>query len=435
MRVLFTVWPATAHLYPVVPLAWALQSAGHEVCVASHPALAPTITSVGLTAVSPADERLLPPPTGAGKPFSPEAWQALEDVTRTLAVEPADHDLWRFQRDYMLPAIRDFHPVDATAGTPQPWLDGLVEFCRSWRPDLVLWDPTMPSSAVAARTVGAAHARFLWGLDHFAWSVDRFTARRNEPGDGPAVEEPLIASVRPMAERYGLEPDDELLFGQWTVDPMPAPMRLPTTRRTVPMRWVPYTGPDTLPDWLWARPERPRVALTLGASMRAFRKDSESLVGDLLETVAGLDAEVVATFDATQLTGIERLPGNVRTVDYVPLAALLPTCTAAIHHGGYGTLCAVAAAGLPQVVAMDGDEVMEGPISGRFLTDSGAGLTLRREELSVAGMREQLERVLNEPSFRKNAAAVHADMLAAPGPTEIIPALERLTASLGGAKK
>lgn len=36
MRVLFAVWPAVPHLYPAVPLAWALQGAGHEVSVASH---------------------------------------------------------------------------------------------------------------------------------------------------------------------------------------------------------------------------------------------------------------------------------------------------------------------------------------------------------------------------------------------------------------
>lgn len=52
MRVLFTVWPLPAHLYPMLPLAWALQGAGHEVCIASHPALTDVITSAGFPAVA-----------------------------------------------------------------------------------------------------------------------------------------------------------------------------------------------------------------------------------------------------------------------------------------------------------------------------------------------------------------------------------------------
>lgn len=62
MRVLMTVWPAAAHLYPVVPLAWALHSAGHEVVVASHPNMAATIASVGLTSIPLGDAQSMPSP-------------------------------------------------------------------------------------------------------------------------------------------------------------------------------------------------------------------------------------------------------------------------------------------------------------------------------------------------------------------------------------
>ncbi|MGH3625709.1 MAG: hypothetical protein ACRDQ5_28710, partial [Sciscionella sp.] len=51
MRVLLTIPPAVAHLFPVIPIAWALQGAGHQVCVASHPNTAESITAAGLIAV------------------------------------------------------------------------------------------------------------------------------------------------------------------------------------------------------------------------------------------------------------------------------------------------------------------------------------------------------------------------------------------------
>ncbi|MFE5935354.1 nucleotide disphospho-sugar-binding domain-containing protein [Streptomyces sp. NPDC056470] len=428
MRVLFTIWPATAHVYPIVPLAWALQAAGHEVCVASHPAVAPAVNSVGLTAVSLGDESTLPPPLGAGKPPTEETTRVLDRITRALAIDPADEHAWRFHRDYMLPAIRDFSPVDVTAQDPQPLLDELVRFCRSWQPDLVLWDPTMPSSPVAARASGAAHARFLWGLDHFTWARDLYTERAGQPGPPLTDEEPQIASLRPMAERYGFEVDDELLNGQWTVDPMPTAARLPSALRTVPMRWVPYSGADVLPPWLYAKPERPRVALSLGASIRVFSKDSEQLIANLLKALGELDVDVVATLNQAQLEGIDHVPDNVRTVDYVPLAQLLPTCSALIHHGGYGTMCAAAAANIPQIVAMDNYQGMEGPLSARFVTESGAGLVIRREAHSAADMQKRIDRVLTEPSFRQGAADIYRDLLATPGPHETVSVLEGLTA-------
>ncbi|MFI1169810.1 glycosyl transferase family 28, partial [Streptomyces sp. NPDC020801] len=51
MRVLFTAFAAKSHAYTQFPLAWALRTAGHEVCVASQPDLVEDITRAGLTAV------------------------------------------------------------------------------------------------------------------------------------------------------------------------------------------------------------------------------------------------------------------------------------------------------------------------------------------------------------------------------------------------
>ncbi|MGW1147806.1 hypothetical protein ACWD6I_22755 [Streptomyces sp. NPDC002454] len=51
MRVLFAVFPAVAHVHPIVPLAWALQNAGHDVRVAIHPDAVDLVTEAGLAAV------------------------------------------------------------------------------------------------------------------------------------------------------------------------------------------------------------------------------------------------------------------------------------------------------------------------------------------------------------------------------------------------
>lgn len=447
MRVLFTVWPATAHLYPIIPLAWALQSAGHDVRVASHPAMAPTITAVGLTAVPLGDPAVVPAPRAANRPLSPEAEERLDLLTGQLGLDPAGQYAWGAFRRFMIPCLRDFHPADASPADPMPAVDDLVAFARAWQPHLMIWDPCWPSAAVAARASGAAHARLMWGLDYFAWATETLAARRAEPGTALG-ENPLVEAVRPVAERYGVGVDDELLHGQWTIDPIPQPMRLPTrTTRTVPMRWIPYTGAGPLPDWLRTPPERPRIALSLGVSVRKFFKDGADRVAALLDAVADLDADVVATLDDEQLEGLPRLPANVRTVDYLPLSQLLPTTSAIIHHGGIGTFAAAAAYGVPQLINDEESEFivvddagthstfrerhMDAPPTSAYVADRGAGLALDRHTQSTGAMHERIRRVLREDSFREGAASIHRDLLATPSPHDIVPVLERLTVRHG----
>jgi glycosyltransferase len=445
MRVAFTVWPNPAHLYPIVPLAWALQSAGHEVVVASHPLLAEATASVGLNPVALGDIDKVPMPMGPGRPQPRSVRENLDKITGQLALDPADREIWDVFYQFMLPSMWDFHPVGHTAADEHPVVDKLVEFTKAWQPDLVLWDPCFPAGAVGARASGAAHARLLWGLDYFGATMDRFAERAGKPG--APTENPLAETVRPSAERHGLEVDDELLLGQWTVDPTPAVVRLPTSARLLPVRWVPYAAQTTVPEWLYQRPDRPRVGMSLGLSQRLYFAGGWEHVANLMDMVSELDIEVVATLNADQLAGLPSIPDNVRTIDYVPLHQLLPSCTAMIHHGGMGTFAATAASNIPQLITdsdvdngmititgEDGSEWsminkhIESSVTARAVLARGAGLSIDIKKLSAQAMQKKLTRVLSEPAFTAGAASLYQDILATPTPNEIVPALEKLTA-------
>jgi glycosyltransferase (activator-dependent family) len=423
MRVLFVIFPATAHLYPIVPLAWALQAAGHEVRVASHPgvvetALHATIAAAGLTAVSLGHRDELPELARVNAEDRPDR--------PTLALDPAAGGDWARTRAYLLGMFGLYYPAPGPdRGGRWPMLDALVDVARAWRPDLVLWDPLCPPAPVAARACGAAHARVLWGLDNLAWIRDQ--GRRHTGADGAPGSDPLVDWLTPMLDRFGDVFDEEVLGGQWSVDLVPAGMRLPLDLRYLPVRRVPYNGATTVPEWLHAPPPRPRVCLTLGVSSRKLSSRHRGLsVAELFETVADLDVEVVATLNAGQLREAGRPPGNVRTVDYLPLNLLLPSCSAVIHHGGGGTFAAAVAHQVPQLIVPlpKWDETA----TARYVVARGAGLAMDGERFSKPRLRESLLRLLREPSFRAGAAALHRDMLATPTPAEAVPALERLTA-------
>ncbi|MGW6055042.1 activator-dependent family glycosyltransferase [Streptomyces sp. NPDC055189] len=425
MRVLFTIMPAASHLQPTVPLAWALQSAGHEVCVASHPDMNDVITSAGLTAVSLGQaEDLGALMRGAGDNLM------LEEITEALRIDPQDLNFRNALRHYQLAAFSLYYPGKPHAPGYRPFADDLVEFARAWRPDLVLWDPLSFPGPLAARACGAVHGRLQYGLDYTAWARQRFAELATAAGR-PAGEDPMADAMRPELDRLGEEFDEELVQGQFTVDVVPPRMRLPLDLTCVPMRRVPYDGAHMYPQWLHERPERPRVCLTLGLSTRKFlAADSVALVNDLLEMASGVDADFVATLDAAQLKNVSRVPDNVAALDYVPLSLLLPSCSAIVHHGGGGTFASAVTYRVPQLIPSPG-EGGDRLAYADYTHERGAGLKLGRGEFTVPELRKQILRLLHEPAFRQGTDDLHADMLATPAPQEVVPILERLVAERG----
>lgn len=428
MRVVFVTWPGNSHLYPLGPLAWALQGAGHHVRVATHHSMTPAVASLGLVPVSIGDPDVLP--TGPVKPYPDEQSELFDLDTVALGIPADESDPWEIFRTFMVPGMWDYLPPDAAPNKPQPGVDDLIEFCRAWQPDLVVWDPCMPAAAVAARACGAAHTRLMWWQDYFAWTLDRWTAAGLPDG-----EDPLSRMVRPVAERYGVEVDAELLVGQWTLDMLPNGYRLPTSTRAIPLRWVLSPVRVNTPSWVTQKLDRPRVALSLGMSQRDFTRGGWGYVPAIMEAVGGLDIEVVATLDKHQLEEVDTLPANVRQVDYVPLDELLPTCSALIHQGGFGTVAAASGHRMPQLIteAPGLPVVMKYPVAkagSNYVMSRGAGLIIDTENPSPQAIAESLSRVLSEDQFSEGAERLHDDWCAMPGPSDLVPQLERLTARM-----
>lgn len=416
MRILIAVAPLTAHLYPSIPLAWALQSAGHEVRVASNTSLTEQITAAGLTAV------------GLGERGSPPAEITDADLDRfsdALGFEPGTEcdRLWRATRYYLVAAYRRYHPDQEGR---QELADNLVEAARGWQPDLVIGDPACPVAPIAARESGAASARLMWGPDYFGWIRRRLLERMAEPASGVSVDtDPLAATLAPVFGRFGYAFSDDLLFGDFTVNPLPSQLPGPPGLRRIPMRWVPWTGAGPVPSWLAEPPSRPRVCLSLGVTGRTVDGGRDVRVAAVLDALAGMDVEVVATVTAAQLGADIKVPDNVRILDYLPLTQVMPTCSAVIHHGGFGTFFAAAAHQVPQMIVMD--ELGSALSSSRYLRERGAGVAVASDGLTAARVADVLSRLLTDTAFQQGAAAVYADMTAAPGPGEIVPVLERLT--------
>ncbi|MDT0456844.1 activator-dependent family glycosyltransferase [Streptomyces sp. DSM 41527] len=418
MRVLFATNPHKSIFQYMVPLAWALRTAGHEVRFAGQPSFTPTITQAGLTAVPVGRRqnpfRLLelvdPELIAESRVGLPTPWNVIQDPSKAT---------W----EGMLEGY------DLVSGSLRednfPMIADLVEFARHWRPDLVIWDPLTLAAPVAAKAVGAAHARLLFGVDVFGVPRDRFLRLKAQQPEGQRSD-PLAEWLGGYARKYGGEFSEDMVTGHFTIDQFPGSLQTEASGLHYErMQFIPYGGPATVAKWLWEEPERPRVALTMGLSATDVYSGYTIPTQDVLDALADLDIELVATIAEGEKAKLRRIPDNARLVPFVPLHHLAPTCSAFIHHAGAATLATVARHPVPHLsLHYHWDQ----PILARKLTEHGAGLDLHTTEATGQAVRTAVERLLAEPQFRTRAAALRDETLALPTPNQLVPRLEELTA-------
>ncbi|MFJ7075525.1 activator-dependent family glycosyltransferase [Streptomyces sp. NPDC098781] len=417
MRVLFVTNPEKTIFRYLVPLAWALRTAGHEVRFAAQPDFADTITEAGLTALPVGRNRdqwrlagLDPDQAEAERAGIPEPYDILE--------HPEKESLEYLRSGYQV-AVRHWHKMETF-----PLVSQLVEFARHWQPELVLWEPTAYAGAVAAKAVGAAHGRLLFGIDVFGAVRQRHLELMKEQ-DGPAgVDDPLREWLASYGRAYGFEFSEDLTTGHFTVDQLPRSLQIDSGLDYERVRFVPYGGKAEVPRWLWEAPKRPRVALTMGLSATEVYSGYTISVQDVLSALGDLDIEVVATVAESEQRRLTHVPDNARLVSYVPWHALVPTCDVVIHHAGAATLATTSLTPVPQLAL---HYHYDQPLLGRLLAATGAGLEIHTSQATGENVRDAVQRLLKDPSFRQGAARLTDEIRALPTPNELVPRLEELT--------
>ncbi|TBL45498.1 activator-dependent family glycosyltransferase [Verrucosispora sp. SN26_14.1] len=422
MRVLFAANPEKSHLLAMAPLAWALRTAGHEVRFAVQPAYADIVKQAGLTAV----------PLGrdvdlwkelARDPFNPGwTWDPAYGLPKPYdVVDDPSLATWDHLMHGYAEALHTWHKPGSF-----PMIAALVEYARRWRPDLVIWEPMCFAGPIAAKAVGAAHARLLWSADVFGVTRDRFLRLQAQQPEGDETRfDPLAHWLGGYANKYGGEFTEDMVTGHFTLDQMPPSLRMQASLDYVSYRFVPYGGPADVPRWLWDAPTRPRVALSMGLSLTDHQAGYAINLQDVLDALSDVNVELVATVPESERHRLARIPDNARLVSYVPLHALAPSCAAVINHGGFGTVLTAARYGVPQL-ALPWD--FDGPAFCAGLTAQGGSLVIRADEATGEAVRESVLRLVREERFPIAAGHLRQEMLNMPSPNDIVPLLEMLTA-------
>ncbi|MGA8117311.1 MAG: activator-dependent family glycosyltransferase [Actinocatenispora sp.] len=410
MRVLFVTIPENTHLYSMVPTAWAFWAAGHEVRVASTPSLTDTITRTGLTAVPVGKDSDIHTGTTANR-----------EAQETETVSWSDLDAANL--DWETELTRFQYGAWGFAYYNDPLMDDLVAYARHWRPDLVVWDALSYAGGIAAHAIGVPHARFLSFSD--VWGAKRrlfLDLLDKQPAD--RREDPFADWLGGKAREYGKGFAEELVTGHWTIDQLPERLTVRAAKLRLPVRFTPYNGPAVIPDWLREPTTRRRVCLSLGtANTERFGGDYVSKM-DIFDALSDLDVEVVAALLPAQRDELGTLPDNARVVQSVPLHALLPSCSAAVHHGGFGTYTCAVHFGVPALALAT--PVADQVFRCQRLAESGAGIYVPHTKVSAEIIREKVGLLLSDPSYTTAAKRLRDEAAAHPTPYQLVPACEQL---------
>jgi MGT family glycosyltransferase len=396
LRILITAWSFPGHINPTVALARALAERGHEVAFCTGERARATIERQGFA-------------------FYPFLYLDEEKVYATVFSPISRSMLTRAAvlREWMIETL------------PDQVRD--QEFVLAdWKPDLVISDVTMwgtplvlheltgvpcvicslapgcmiPSPDVPPWGMGLPSPRNWW--TRLLCRTTHLLTERHVAGFRRAANE--------MRAHFGLPPlaipVHEYLAGM-PLYLVPSVPELDYNRDGLPPS-VHYVGPliwnDTkrasASQWLRTLPrERPWVHVTEG-TMHVYKP---FLLRAAARGLADLPMEVIMTtgdFRDPEALDLGALASNVHLQHWIPHTELFSRTDVVITTGGAGTVLTALAAGIPLVIV---PTEWDKPDNAQRVVEAGAAIRISPGRCSPQRLREAVERLLLDPTYRDNA--------------------------------
>lgn len=188
-----------------------------------------------------------------------------------------------------------------------------------------------------------------------------------------------------------------------------------------------YVGPvfESEPASGWQSPwesddTRPMVLVSFTTNP-AWEQSSR--IRRTLAALDGVQYRVLVTASLADL-GDVALPANAVVVRHIPHAEVLPVVAAAVVHAGHGTITACLAHGVP-VISLPNPAADQPPLAARVQA-LGAGRALDGESATPTQIRDAVDQVTTEGSYRAAATALKRSIAAADSDQLAGALLERL---------
>lgn len=405
-RVLITSTPASGHINPLIAIGHELQQMGHHVVFATDESFRIQLEQANLSL------RPLPYPPGAIQ----QMLQAFRKPVRWLS---------QFQRK----PPQSYFLMHLSLLTTT-----LVNVIDQFSPDVIVTDLNFYAGGIAADATGVPYATYCavvntlvspdtppYGLGS-DWYPEGHWRRTLWPLLNVALQTVLWRhdrQINAVRNQYGLKPVRGGLLAH-----SPYLSLVPTTdayaypRRHVPSQIV-YVGPVTTPvrgeipdefpyEWI-VSDGRPTVYVSMGTIVQGIRVFQE-----VIKAARGANWKaILAVGRQTDLHQFSDVPDNVMVTAFVPQLEVLKHVDAVVSHGGNNTVTETLLHGLPLVVIpISADQ----PESAARIKASGAGIRLRLSQAKDKKLRQAIEIVLRQTSYRREAKRIQKSFQSCNGP-------------------
>jgi UDP:flavonoid glycosyltransferase YjiC (YdhE family) len=383
MRVLLTSRPLWSHLVPmVVPVARALQAAGHEVAVATGATFGDELAGAGLRHL-PMPRMLAPSQMGSDPDYARRIGLSVDGVPLP--------ELGRMECGAMFGRL--FAGVTAVRAAEDMAASG-------FQPDLVVRECTELGGYLLAEQLGVLCAT----LD-----IAPLVQARH-PGMLPWLNDSRVAlGLPPVADSSAVSGD---VWVSWLPESWyPEQLRSPAHMY--------YCTPDE-PEQVLDSPiaglpgDRPFVLATLGSNTWVTARERLPL-RQIVEAVGALPCTGVVALGreyASPADWAGPRPDNVHLVSFAQQRLLLPSCDLFLTHAGFNGVREALTAGVPMVaLPMHAEQTA----NAQRLFELGVGLAVRPEKANAATLAAACQGVLDNPGYRRAARGFQRRILGLPG--------------------
>lgn len=385
--------PYHGHLNPMIALARAMKSRGHEIIVIGVPDCGPFARAAGLEFVPYCEKEF---PEGS-------IVRAHADICKQHGLVVIDRTLKEVGRDLFRAAVEHLPRALAETGVEAVVIDTIHMFL-----ELVPMSLGMPY----------AQAWVIVNVD-FSGATPPCVVS-NDYEDTPEAREKNLEAVKASGEIFGIVGELAQQYADRiglkvdlrepgaTASKLAIVSQMPVEFDFPNIPWPPqfhYAGPfvddagrEPAP-FPWEKLDgRPLVFASLGTLVNG----KESIYKTILPAVARFpELQVVLSKGVNiQLSQLGPIPTNVIVVDRAPQVQLLKRATLCITHAGFNTTLETLSQGVPMVaIPISYDQ----PGSAARIKRHGVGEFIEVDELSVDRLYALIQKVLNNPAYREKA--------------------------------
>jgi MGT family glycosyltransferase len=326
-------------------------------------------------------------------------------------------------------------------------VEDLLPIVESWKPDVIVCDPTMWSPILilhekyglpvavscyfACKVPGPDLPPFGLGLRLPANAWERVLYRCISKSIDLASAG-FRGRANDIRRSFGLpriQVSVSAFAGSMPLYMVPTSPEFDYNRVNLP-KSVHYVGPclwndrsgGTAAEFTGLRRDRPWIHVTEGT----IHMQAPLVLKAAASGLANLPMEVIMTTGGNREPAeldIGNIASNVHLYRWVSHNELLPKTAVLVTTGGAGSVMAALNAGVPMVVV---PTEWDKPEVAQRVAESGAGIRLSPRDCTPDRLREAVERVLRESSFRQNARRLQASFGRYGGPVQAAELLEGL---------